>query len=645
MRSLFLMVVAAAAGNMAWAQDRFEERYADSKFQPLLYRNPGLVVDLGVGLWAHPLPCDFDGDGDLDLVVSTVDKPSNGIYFFENTEGNVLFPVFKPGVWLCPGAKNITISYVEGAPRILREGFERPGFLSGDYESEIDLGYTPDFFYEGRAKQWKRCDYDGDGVLDVLVGASDWRDYGWDNAFNAQGEWTHGRLHGRVHFVRNTGTNDAPEWAKAEALKSGGEELDVYGCPSPNLADWDGDGDLDLVCGEFLDRMTYFENVGTRTSPVYGRGRFLTYRGEDIRMDLEMLQVVACDWDGDGDMDLVVGQEDGRVALLECTGLLPDRTPAFSLPRFFQQEAYRVKTGALCTPVSVDWDGDGDEDLLVGDTAGYINFVENLDGACPPKWAAPVYLKADGKTLRIQAGPNGSIQGPAEAKWGYTVLDAADWDQDGYTDIVINSIWGKVEWYRNPSRAGAKDLEPARPIEVAWEGATPKPAWFWWMPEGKALVTQWRTSPVVRDWDGDGLNDLIMLDTEGYLAFFQRQQGENGLALLPPRRIFLDETGNPLRLNEREAGGSGRRKLAFTDWDGDGRIDILINSKNIDFLRNVGTDERSYMFKNEGMVDPHPLAGHTTCPTPVDWDKNGVPDLLVGAEDGFFYYLENPHSR
>ena len=66
---------------------------ADS-LERLKYNHPGLVVDLGVGLWAWPLPMDFDGDGDLDLVVNCPDKPSNGVYFFENPGGK--FPVFKP---------------------------------------------------------------------------------------------------------------------------------------------------------------------------------------------------------------------------------------------------------------------------------------------------------------------------------------------------------------------------------------------------------------------------------------------------------------------------------------------------------------------------------------------------------------------
>jgi hypothetical protein len=39
------------------------------------------------------------------------------------------------------------------------------------------------------------------------------------------------------------------------------------------------------------------------------------------------------------------------------------------------------------------------------------------------------------------------------------------------------------------------------------------------------------------------------------------------------------------------------------------------------------------------------LAGHTTSPTVVDWNKDGIPDLLVGAEDGHFYYMVNPNHR
>jgi len=61
----------------------------------------------------------------------------------------------------------------------------------------------------------------------------------------------------------------------------------------------------------------------------------------------------------------------------------------------------------------------------------------------------PSIWKPDGEVMRIMAGNSGSIQGPAESKLGYTTLTVADWDGDGLKDILLNSIFGKVQWYKN----------------------------------------------------------------------------------------------------------------------------------------------------------------------------------------------------
>jgi hypothetical protein len=440
---------------------------------------------------------------------------------------------------------------------------------------------------------------------------------------------------------------------------AGSKPVDVYGMPSPNFADFDGDGDLDLICGDFVDSFTWFENVGTRSDPEYAAGRKLACDGKPLKMDLCMIVPVSLDWDKDGDVDLIVGQEDGRVAFVENTGTLEDGMPRFLAPKFFRQQADDVKFGALVTPYSFDWDSDGDEDLICGNTAGYVGFIENLDGGDPPKWAEPVRLKADGRIIRIMAGPHGSIQGPCEAKWGYTTLNVADWNHDGLPDIVVNSIWGKVLWYENVGTRRKPSLTATKPIEVEWTGKPPKPAWNWWEPEGNALATQWRTTPAVIDYDEDGLNDLVMLDYEGYLTLFRRAKKGRKLVLLPGSRIFTCEnrsafdsihrpknkTGGVLRLNDGSAGKSGRRKFCFVDWDLDGGLDILVNSRNVSFLQQIGQVTGRHLFYDRGMVDDRILAGHTTSPTAVDWDKNGVPDLLVGAEDGFFYYMKNPHEK
>ncbi len=626
------------------------------------YNNPGLTVDLGVGLWAWPVPCDVDGDGNYDLIVSCPDKPYNGVYVFKNITGDTAknkMPVFAAPQRLSKTVTYITPSYVDGKMRVLSPEKEYPDFLKTGIDNPVKLpvttkgvhtvavGSKPDLF-KIRHNQWRYVDYDGDGKLDLTVAIEDWADYGWDNAWDAQGKWTNGPLHGIIYVLKNEGTTAQPKYAKPFLIEAGGKRLDTFGCPSPNFIDFDGDGDLDILCGEFLDGFTYFENIGTRTAPKYAAGiKLIADDGKPLHMDLEMIVPVAFDWDKDGDYDLIVGDEDGRVAFIENTGKFhSDHSPIFKQPRYFQQQADEVKFGALATPVGYDWDGDGDTDIICGDTAGYIAFFENLSGPGVerPKWAAPKRLEADGKVIRVMAGPNGSIQGPAEAKWGYTTQSVADWDGDGLPDLIVNSILGKVVWYKNIGTRKKPKLAAAQPIEVEWNSAQPTLAYGWLKPEGKGLLTQWRTTPVAVDFNHDGLMDLVMLDQEGYLAFFERKKVGRKLTLLPPQRVLCDDKGAPLQLNAKIAGGSGRRKLTLVDWDGDGKLDILLNSQNAQWLRQVAQKDGKYLFENKGNVDTRNIEGHDTHPTVVDWNKDGVPDLLIGAEDGRMYYLKNPRS-
>lgn len=632
--------------------------------QQLKYNHPGLVVDLGVGLWAWPVPCDADGDGDFDLIVSCPDKPSNGIWLFENATGDTSknkLPVFKSARRLSATRHYVMPSYVSGKLRVLTPGQEYADFENAGLQKPLPLPVDANFYKpEGRQtkgpkvrhNQWRYVDFDGDGALDLVTGIEDWSFYGWDDAWNEKGEWQNGPLHGFVLLHRNTGTNDAPQYAAPVKIEAGGNPIDVFGCPSPNFEDFDGDGDLDLLCGEFLDGFTYFENVGSRTKPVYAAGRRLKdAKGAPLTpltMDLQMIVPVAFDWDKDGDFDLIVGDEDGRVALVENTGKRhKDRTPIFASPVYFKQEADTLKCGALATPVGVDWDGDGDTDILSGNTAGYIEFFENLSGphVATPKWAAPRRLEVNGKPFRIMAGPNGSIQGPAEAKWGYTTFNVADWDADGLPDIVFNSILGRVQWLKNTGARTSPRLAAPQPVEVEWKGAQPLLAWGWLRPQGKELLTQWRTTPVLMDWNHDGLVDLTMLDQDGYLAYFARARRNGKLVLTAPRRAFVDESGNPLRLNAGIAGRSGRRKLCVTDWDGDGKLDFLLNSANADFLRQVGEKDGLWVMKNAGTLASRNIEGHDVSPTTVDFDGDGVPDFLGGAEDGRFYFMKNPRAK
>lgn len=655
-----LFLVALFVTTRLVAQDQEETNAAD--FQLLKYNNPGLTVDLGVGLWAFPIPMDYDGDGDMDLLVSSQGKPYNGIYLFENTSGDRI-PVFAKPKWLNKSIKDIQVSYIDNQPRVMVPGAELEDFIHQFDGKKKKLFPAREVLKDkkgnNRFNQWKLVDYDDDGDTDILIGVDDWGDYGWDNAYNEKGEWTKGPLHGYVYLIENDGGN----YNNKGRLQVSGKDLDVFGAPSPNIADFDGDGDLDIICGEFLDKLTYFENTGTRSKPVYVPGKYLQNESGIIAMDLEMIVPVAVDWNKDGFTDLVVGDEDGRVALIEHTGKVKDGMPVFKSPFYFQQEADDVKFGALITPFSTDWDNDGDEDIICGNSAGYIGLIGNLgiyNGK--PRWAKPMVLESDGKPIRIQAGKNGSIQGPAEAKWGYTTLTVADWDNDGLKDIIVNSIWGKVVWFKNTGTAKQPRLTKPQSIAVDWNSRdTPKPVWIWWQPEANELVTQWRTTPFAIDWNKDGLTDLIMLDTAGYLSYFERFRRDNQLWLKPPQRIFEGTNGSVynqkhikdslssntglLRLNIGRFGQSGRRKFTISDWDGDGKPDLLVNSMNVSFFQNRGTKDGKVQFEDKGLAGKLVLAGHDTSPAIVDWDRDGVPDLLVGAEDGHLYYFKNKLSK
>ncbi|QYM78174.1 VCBS repeat-containing protein [Horticoccus luteus] len=667
--SLVLLATAALAAN-------------PPDFQRIKYNNPALRTDVGVGLWGWPLPLDYNGDGLMDLVVVCSGKPYNGTYLFENSgvtdpEGGL--PLLKAGVRLGRGIDSAQISYVDGKPVVLtagaiyphftRSALEQPQKLNAPSVPEIfgatDANLTKPDISGIRSSQWTEVDYDGDGKRDLIVGIDYWGDYKWrtsnqatEPAFDENGKWKFGPLHGYVYLLRNTGTNEVPSYAKPIQLKAGDAAIDVYGRPSPCFGDFRGTGKLDLICGEFIDGFTYFENIGTRTEPRYAPGRRLALGGVPLTMDLCMIAPVACDFNGDGHLDLVVGQEDGRVALLQNTGKVADGMPQFLPPRFFRQLADEVKFGVLSAPSAVDLDGDGLEDLVVGNSAGYVGFIKNLGGD-PVRWAAPVYLAADGQTIHIQAGYNGDCQGPSETKWGYTDVCAADWDMDGLPDIMCSDVWGKVYWYRNIGTRTEPRFAAAAQVEVEWPGKPPKPAWNWWEPHGKELVIEWRCTPYVIDWNHDGLPDLVTLDHEGYLALFERRKTADGrLQLLPGKRVFrgegvssFDSIQRPtnhqsglLQLNSGLGGSSGRRTFCFVDWDGDGVLDLLVNSVNVNFLKGLGQNsEGQWTFKDMGPLNPGQiLAGHSTAPTVVHWTKGKPGEVLFGTEDGFLYLI--PHG-
>ncbi len=133
------------------------------------------------------------------------------------------------------------------------------------------------------------------------------------------------------------------------------------------------------------------------------------------------------------------------------------------------------------------------------------------------------------------------------------------------------------------------------------------------------------------DFDADDKLDLVLLDQQGYLTL----RSAGGKA----ERIFVDEDNQPLQLNAKSCGGSGRMKLAVVDWDGDSRLDVLVNSENATWYRNCENRDGKVVLKRVGNLAKRNVAGHTSSPAVCDFNRDGKPDLLIGSENGRIYYI------
>lgn len=335
-------------------------------------------------------PLDVDSDGREDLIVAP-----NDFYSLQDTEVGWYY-------------KNIG----DGPEAVF--SLIQKDFIVGDM-IDLGTGTSPTFF-----------DYNGDGLMDMVVGMYDY--YTGSESFNS-----------RLVLFENIGTPEIPSFLLVDDDYLGFTEFNgATGAFefTPHFADMDGDGDMDLIMGEYSGNLYFVENLGgTGNMAQFGP---IEYGWQDIRLETSVVPYVH-DMDGDGLPDLLIGDRRGEVRFFKNIG--SESEPEF-IPNVNMQPNIK-KLGDLTVR------GPGSFLGLSAPTVVYDNGVQKL------------VVGSDVEQLHIyNVGDQSNLEVPFErsldeeltqVNTGIRMRPAfADITNDGFLEMVVGNRRGGLNLYKTP---------------------------------------------------------------------------------------------------------------------------------------------------------------------------------------------------
>ncbi|CAL1129342.1 unnamed protein product [Cladocopium goreaui] len=449
------------------------------------------------------------------------------------------------------------------------------------------------------------------------------------------------------------------------------------------FADWDSDGDMDILVAE-NESLWFYERLP-------GLGDFFekheVIRFSSFRSSFEVPYshwfgekgFEVADWDGDGNPDLLVCHRSFKLTSVQFLNYQMVLASSISIVSEAPMILLTNETTG-CHMQAVDFDEDGDVDLALSEpyasSVGWpthrlrkyfervsdeVSALEERTGEDNPleAFTDPVQqiadLDGDGRLDVLVAVEPGAarvtrwryfrrtaagtfvepLENPLAAMvfrnyfiphWMRALhLYVADWNSDGVPDVLFvdqNPNTGFPSFLRdfNHQHVVDRDLQRNSHFDMYENIRLPYSASF-----------------IVEDWNEDGFEDVLVFS-------FTKYGGSESLTF---RRYEFQPRGMKevdvfsIPFHHYHAGDSrGLDNFALVDWDSDGALDLLFASGadgKVHFYRNLSEEPAEHPFKMIQLKKDSQQAWILALPMVVDWDKDGDLDLFLGPSDGRYF--------